>query len=260
MPLSSHNCFVLRGRETRINVSAILFVLPSPFMLFSRLLTPALFLPEPPSAYCSPHQTPLKCLRFHFRGWCKRDKSQRHLKSHFPACLCWVVLEGRHSSPDITENILAQVQHPLLLFFPGGLCGCALFCSCCCSFRGFSIPPSPASSPVPWNWGPPHDKNSPCQNRQVWQPVEPACWGKGKIFQCGTLSYKVGDAHSRKRLGKGVCSGKALSLNFDSLMIGIRVSISDLSTEQSYVKEKKPKQNKHEYSLVSLAVILLCNK
>ena len=190
MPLSSHNCFVLRGRGDPYKCLCYFICPLQAHSCFSPgLLTPVLFLPEPPSAYCSPHQTPLKCLRFHFRGWCKRDKSQRHLKSHFPACLCWVGWRGRHSSPDITENILAQVCSIRFSVLSGGPCGCAL-CSCCCSFRGFSISLSSSLIAVALKLRSTHYKNSPCQEQAGLTACGVACWGKGKIFQCGTLSYK----------------------------------------------------------------------
>ena len=156
MPLSSHNCFVLRGRGDPYKCLCHFICPLQAHSCFSPgLLTPVLFLPEPPSAYCSPHQTPLKCLRFHFRGWCKRDKSQRHLKSHFPACLCWVGWRGRHSSPDITENILAQVCsfHFSSLFFPEGPAAVPSAPAVAASEASPSLW-APASSPSPWNWGP----------------------------------------------------------------------------------------------------------
>lgn len=140
MPLSSHNCFVLRGRGDPYKCLCYFICPLQAHSHFSPgLLTPVLFQPEPLSAYCSQHQTLLKCLRFHFRGWGKRDKSQRHLKSHFPACLCWVGWRDwclRSSSPVITKNILVQVydvlvrrQHraaPLLCSFQKALRLCFL--------------------------------------------------------------------------------------------------------------------------------------
>ena len=161
MPLSSHNCFVLRGRGDPYKCLCYFICPLQAHSCFSPgLLTPALFLPEPLSAYCSPHQTPLKCLRFHFRGGCKR------------------------------EHPGSGLQHALLFsVLSGGPCGCA-FCSCCCGFRGFSISLSSSLIAVPVKLRSAHDKNSPCQAQAGLRACGVACWGKGKIFQCGTLSYK----------------------------------------------------------------------
>lgn len=209
MPLSSHNCFVLRGRGDLYKCLCYFICPLQAHSCFSPgLLTPALFLPEPPSAYCSPHQTPLKCLRFHFRGWCKRDKSQRHLKSHFPVYLCWVGWRGRHNSPDITENILAQVCsiHFSSLFFPEGPAAVPSAPAAAASEASPSLW-APASSPSPWNWGPPTTRIALVRNRQVWQPVEWLVGEKAKFVNVVHCPINVGDAHSRKRLWKGVWSG-----------------------------------------------------
>lgn len=226
MPLSSHNCFVLRGRETRINVSAILFVLSKPihaflqgfwllfcFCLNLHLLTVLRI------------QAPLKCLRFHFRGWCKRDKSQRHLKDSLSNVSVLGRLERRGGTTHLTSQrtswLRCAASTSLLCSFRRSL-GCA-FCSCCCSFRGFSIPLSSSLIAVPLKLRSAHDQGSPCQEQAGLTACGAACWGKGKIFQCGTLSYKGREMPTPGRgCGKEVCSGWSSSLNFDSLMIGIR--------------------------------------
>lgn len=208
---------------------SLLFYLssPSPFMLFlQELLTPVLFLPEPPSAYCSPHQTPLKCLKFHFRGWCKRDKVKGIWKATFK-CLCWVGWRGgtAHLTSQRTSWLKVCSIHFSSLFFPEGPAAVPSAPAVAAS-RGFSIPLSSSLIAVPLKWGQPTTRTALVRNWAESDSLWSGFTGKRQNFQCGTLSYKVGDASGRG-CGKESAAGGSSSPSFDSLMIGIRVSISD---------------------------------
>ena len=148
MPLLSHNCFVLRGRGDPYKCLCYFICPLQAHSCFSPgLLTPVLFLPEPLSAYCSLHQTLRKCLRFHFRGWCKRDKSQRHFTATFSVsvldtleveALKWLLTWHHREHPGL------ELRHPHVVWalsympppiFPEGPAA-GSFASCCCSLRG----------------------------------------------------------------------------------------------------------------------------